>query len=298
MNLTTSELTTDHSVASPPSARGQKIPGRVAAGTAARPLLPRISDRPAGDPVPRQPVYRRNPDPIRARAIHHLLQRAAELRHPARHPETGLVSTLVCLALGFPLALAYTHTPPAFKPLVMFLIILPQLTSSVVRTFAWIVILGRQGIINNTLLSIGLSPVSLLYTTTGVVIALAQIQLPLMVLPLINALSAAGSTRRSLDCAGRQFVAHLPQDHAAPEHSGGLRGLPARVHDLDLGLCHPVDHRRRPADLHAEIHLQPVHGCAELAVCRCCRHGSARHRADRGHRLQPARAGEPSPRGG
>jgi putative spermidine/putrescine transport system permease protein len=101
----------------------------------------------------------------------------------------GLVCTLVCLVLGFGLALAYIYTPPWLKPIMMFLIILPQLTSSVVRTFAWIVILGRQGIINNTLLAIGLSPVGLLYTTTGVVIALAQIQLPLMVLPLINALS-------------------------------------------------------------------------------------------------------------
>ena len=100
----------------------------------------------------------------------------------------GVISTLVCLVFGFALALAYTYTPPALKPLLMFLIILPQLTSSVVRTFAWIVILGRQGIINTTLLSIGLSPVGLLYTTTGVVIALAQIQLPLMVLPLINSL--------------------------------------------------------------------------------------------------------------
>lgn len=101
----------------------------------------------------------------------------------------GLVCTAVCLVLGFALAMAYIYTPPAYKPIMMFFIILPQLTSSVVRTFAWIVILGRQGIINNTLLALGLSPVGLLYTTPGVVIALAQIQLPLMVLPLINALS-------------------------------------------------------------------------------------------------------------
>jgi putative spermidine/putrescine transport system permease protein len=68
---------------------------------------------------------------------------------------------------------------------------LPLLTSVVVRTFAWIVILGRQGIVNATLLSLGLidAPLRLLYTDVGVVTALAQVQMPLMVLPLTAALA-------------------------------------------------------------------------------------------------------------
>jgi putative spermidine/putrescine transport system permease protein len=77
-----------------------------------------------------------------------------------------------------------------------------------VRTFAWIVILGREGIINNALLAAGLSPVGLLYTTTGVVIALVQIQLPLMTLPLINALGRLDpqllEASASLGAAGRR----------------------------------------------------------------------------------------------
>lgn len=102
----------------------------------------------------------------------------------------GVQSTVVCILLGFPLALAYCRASPRWRPLLIFLIILPQLTSAVVRTFAWIVILGREGIVNMTLLKVGIiaDPLSLLYTNTGVVIALAQIQLPLMVLPLINTL--------------------------------------------------------------------------------------------------------------
>jgi putative spermidine/putrescine transport system permease protein len=71
----------------------------------------------------------------------------------------------------------------------MFFIILPQLTSAVVRTFAWIVILGREGIIDRSLLALGLAPAGLLYTTPGVVLALTQIQLPLMTLPLIAGLA-------------------------------------------------------------------------------------------------------------
>jgi len=72
----------------------------------------------------------------------------------------------------------------------VFLVILPILTSVVVRTFSWIVILGRQGIINQIALSLGLvnEPIRLLYTETGVVMVLAQVQMPLMVLPILTVL--------------------------------------------------------------------------------------------------------------
>src|SRR5437763_1476306 len=73
---------------------------------------------------------------------------------------------------------------------ITFLILLPLLTSTVVRTFAWIVILGREGIVNSTMLALGLwsAPARLLYSWPGLVVALAQIQLPLMALPVINSL--------------------------------------------------------------------------------------------------------------
>jgi len=60
-----------------------------------------------------------------------------------------------------------------------------------VRTFAWIVILGRLGIVNSTLMALGLidTPLRLLYSEGGLVFALAQVHMPLMVLPLITALS-------------------------------------------------------------------------------------------------------------
>jgi putative spermidine/putrescine transport system permease protein len=101
----------------------------------------------------------------------------------------GFTTTVVCLILAFPLALTYHRVRGRLKPLLMFLIILPQLTSAVVRTFAWIVILGREGIIDRSLLALGLAPAGLLYTTPGVVLALTQIQLPLMTLPLIAGLA-------------------------------------------------------------------------------------------------------------
>ena len=103
----------------------------------------------------------------------------------------GAEVTALCLLLGFPLAWVYVRGPGWLRPVLMLAVLLPLLTSVVVRTFAWIVILGRQGIVNSALLSLGLTdtPLRLLYTEGGVAVALAQVQMPLMVLPLITALS-------------------------------------------------------------------------------------------------------------
>jgi putative spermidine/putrescine transport system permease protein len=100
----------------------------------------------------------------------------------------GTKTTLLCLLLGYPLAWLYSRSSRRAQTLILFVIILPLLTSVVVRTFAWIVILGRQGIVNTVLLELGLvdSPLRLLYTEGAVVVALAQIQMPLMVLPLMT----------------------------------------------------------------------------------------------------------------
>jgi len=103
----------------------------------------------------------------------------------------GVEVTALCLLLGFPLAYVYVRVPGWAQGALMLIVLLPLLTSVVVRTFAWIVILGRQGIINTLLLELGVidSPLRLLYTEGGVVLALAQVQMPLMVLPLITALT-------------------------------------------------------------------------------------------------------------
>ena len=102
----------------------------------------------------------------------------------------GLQVTGLALLLGLPLAFAYTLVPARWQGLLMLLIVLPLLTSAVVRTFAWVVILGRQGIVNNGMLELGWidAPLRMLYTQGATVIALTQIELPLMVLPLITAL--------------------------------------------------------------------------------------------------------------
>ena len=102
----------------------------------------------------------------------------------------GLEVTIGCLLLAYPLALIYRSAPGWGRSVMTLIVLLPLLTSVVVRTFAWIVILGRQGLVNSVLQSLGLIdlPLRLLYTEGGLVVALIQVQLPLMFLPLAGAL--------------------------------------------------------------------------------------------------------------
>src|SRR5947209_1005284 len=103
----------------------------------------------------------------------------------------GVKATLVCLIFGYPIAWIAARSSARLQSVIVFLVILPILTSVVVRTFAWIVILGRQGVINQVALGLGLTdePIRLLYTELGVVMVLAQVQMPLMVLPILTVLS-------------------------------------------------------------------------------------------------------------
>ncbi len=102
----------------------------------------------------------------------------------------GVQVTFLCLLLGYALAWSYVRSPSSTQKVLMLIILMPLLTSVVVRTFAWVVILGRQGIVNSVLLDFGWieGPLKLLYTRGGLVVALANVQLPLMVLPLITVL--------------------------------------------------------------------------------------------------------------
>jgi putative spermidine/putrescine transport system permease protein len=102
----------------------------------------------------------------------------------------SLEVTAITLLLGFPLAYLYRRLGPAWRLTILFITLLPLLTSAVVRSFAWIVVLGKQGLVNAALVGLGLvdAPVRLLFTVDGVRVALAQVQLPFMLLPLINTL--------------------------------------------------------------------------------------------------------------
>jgi len=97
----------------------------------------------------------------------------------------GILTVAAATTLAYPVALVFYDAPPWARRVLLFVVVLPLLTSVVVRTFAWIALLSREGVINHTLLAMGLSPVPLLQTQHGLVLALMQIEMPLMLLPML-----------------------------------------------------------------------------------------------------------------
>lgn len=99
----------------------------------------------------------------------------------------GLVTTLVALAIGYPLAhwMARIRSRTGHALLLM-AVLAPMLTGIVVRTFAWMTLLSDKGVINQTLISFGIisQPLKLMYTETGIVVGLVHIYVPFMVLTL------------------------------------------------------------------------------------------------------------------
>jgi putative spermidine/putrescine transport system permease protein len=99
------------------------------------------------------------------------------------------LTTIICAIMGYPLATFIANSKR--RNLLLVLIISPWLTSVIVRTFGWIVILGNRGLLNNTLRSLGLTdgPVRILFTPTGTILGLVHVLLPFMVISILASLA-------------------------------------------------------------------------------------------------------------
>ena len=102
--------------------------------------------------------------------------------------EISVTVTLLALVLGYPLAFLLATARPRAAGLMLAGIVLPLWTSVLVRTYAWMVLLGRRGLVNEALQSAGVldSPLSLLYNRLGVTIGMVHALLPFMVLPIYS----------------------------------------------------------------------------------------------------------------
>jgi ABC-type spermidine/putrescine transport system permease subunit I len=102
----------------------------------------------------------------------------------------SLLVTVAALLLGYPVAYLLARLPPAHTNLLLILVLLPFWNSILVRSYAWMVLLGRNGIINQILLWLGVIdvPLRLLNTTFAVYVAMIHVLLPFMILPLYAAL--------------------------------------------------------------------------------------------------------------
>jgi spermidine/putrescine transport system permease protein len=100
----------------------------------------------------------------------------------------GVITTILCLLIGYPMAYFISlKVRPTLKNTMLTLVVIPFWTSFLIRTYAWIIILRTEGIINNALMAMGLinSPIeTLLYSEFAVMLGLVYGELPFMILPL------------------------------------------------------------------------------------------------------------------
>ena len=104
----------------------------------------------------------------------------------------SLAITLICLMLGYPVAYLIANCSPAKSNLLLLLVLVPFWTSLLVRTTSWIVLLQNQGVVNDLLVASGLigedGRLALVYNMAGTIVAMTQVLLPFMILPLYAAM--------------------------------------------------------------------------------------------------------------
>ena len=127
--------------------------------------------------------YTRLLDPLYAKVMLHSLYMA-------------IVATGLCLLIGYPFAYIVAKMPVKIRPFMLFMVIVPFWTNSLIRTYGLKVVLGTQGIINKGLMAVGLieHPLRIMYTETAVMIGLVYILLPFMILPLYSAIEKLDRT--------------------------------------------------------------------------------------------------------
>lgn len=102
----------------------------------------------------------------------------------------GILTTVGCLIIGYPFAYFIGRAKKKYRSILLLLVILPFWTNSLVRTYAWIILLRTEGVINTLLLKIGMisSPIQMLYTDGAVLLGMVYIMLPFMILPIYTSI--------------------------------------------------------------------------------------------------------------
>lgn len=115
--------------------------------------------------------------------------------------QTAGIVTLLCAIFGYVLSYFLISVPPRIARVLLVIVLLPFFTSVIVRSYAWMVLLGRNGIVNQYLLAVGITsePIALLYNPAGVLIGMTYVMLPFMVLTLYSVMR--GIDRRLLAAA-------------------------------------------------------------------------------------------------
>jgi ABC-type spermidine/putrescine transport system permease subunit I len=106
--------------------------------------------------------------------------------------QIAFVVTAICLLLGYPVAYLLAILPSPWSGLLMLAVLMPFWTSGLVRTFSWLIILQRNGLVNSALVGMGIidRPIPLVHNMTGTIIGMVHIMVPFLILPLYASMKA------------------------------------------------------------------------------------------------------------
>ncbi|MEL7254346.1 MAG: ABC transporter permease [Pseudomonadota bacterium] len=106
--------------------------------------------------------------------------------------EVSLLTTALCILIGYPLAYFMSQLPTKWANLCLITVLLPFWTSLLVRTYAWLVLLQKNGLVNNWAISLGLwdEPIKIVHNLNGTLIGMVHIMLPFLILPVYGAMRA------------------------------------------------------------------------------------------------------------
>src|SRR5690554_1716828 len=138
--------------------------------------------------------------------------------------KTALISAIACLLIGYPMAYAMARAPKHWQLVLLLLVMLPSWTSFLIRVYAWMGILGNQGLLNNLLLWVGLidSPIRMMNTNFAVMLGIVYAYLPFMILPLYANLTRLDDSllEAAADLGSRRFNTFLKV--TLPLSKGGI----------------------------------------------------------------------------
>ena len=106
-----------------------------------------------------------------------------------RSIQLALVSTIICLLLGYPVAMILSGRDLSKKNILVLLFVIPMWMNFLLRTYAWMTLLEKKGLINTVLGFIGLPQINILYTDSAVILGMVYNFLPFMVLPIFSVMS-------------------------------------------------------------------------------------------------------------
>lgn len=138
----------------------------------------------------------------------------------------ALVATLCCPVIGYPFAFILARLPQKVRPLLLFLLIVPFWTNSLIRIYGLKLFLSTRGYLNDALLWVGVidKPLRIMYTSEAVILGTVYILLPFMVMPLYSSIEKLDKSCPRRRAIRRQQAADLYPHHRAADHAGIIAG--------------------------------------------------------------------------